>query len=97
MKPATRRVLLIAIGFGGLIATAVAQSGGGYDLRWNTQDAGAGTMTGANGYALIGTIGQSETGAAQAGNGGYALRGGFWPGAHAVGDTIFRGDFEPKP
>jgi len=51
-------------------------------------------MTGTSGYALVGTIGQSDAGAMQAGNGGYVVRGGFWPGAHAAGDTIFRGGFE---
>jgi len=33
MNPATRHALLVAIGACGLIATAGAQSGGGFELR----------------------------------------------------------------
>jgi hypothetical protein len=97
VKQATLHLWSVAIGLGGLIATAPAQTGGDYDLRWNTQDAGAATITGANGYVVVGTIGQPDAGVAQSGNGGFVLRGGFWPGAHNAGDTIFRGTFESGP
>ena len=38
-------------------AVALAQSGGGYDLTWNTSDSGGGVSSG-SGYALQGTVGQ---------------------------------------
>jgi len=97
MKAAMRRALLMAIGLAGSIATALAQSGGGYELLWSSQDAGAATMSGDSGDVLVGTIGQSDAGVVQSGNGGYTLRGGFWPGAHAAGDTIFRSSFDSAP
>ena len=75
----------------------IAQSGGGYDLHWNTQDAGASSASGANGYTLSGTVAQPDAKADGAmTNSGLILRGGFWPGAHAGADTIFGNGFEPK-
>jgi len=58
---------------------AVAQTGGGYDLTWNSVD-GGGTMfsTGGN-YALGGTIGQPDAGLLSGGS--YTLAGGFWSAA----------------
>jgi hypothetical protein len=55
--------------------TLLAQSGGAYDLSWNTIDGGGGTSTG-GAYALSGTIGQPDAGAMSGGN--YSLSGGFW-------------------
>lgn len=54
----------------------IAQTGGLYDLTWNTIDNG-GISTGTGGvYALAGTIGQPD---ADAVNGGvYGLNSGFW-------------------
>ena len=63
-------VLVVASGF------ALAQSGGGYDLTWNTIDNGGGTI-GNGGYTLNGTIGQPEA-SAPMNYGGYTLAGGFW-------------------
>lgn len=54
-----------------------AQSGGQYDLTWNTLDGGGGQSTGGL-YALTGTIGQPDAG--QIGGGVYTLGGGFWGG-----------------
>lgn len=62
----------------GLIITAsvvVAQSGGGYDLTWNTIDNGGGSSSG-GAYTIAGTIGQFDTGVMS--GGGYTLNGGFW-------------------
>ncbi len=53
-----------------------AQSGGGYDLTWSSVD-GGGMFSAGGGYALGGTVGQPDAGAALAG-GGYTLTGGFW-------------------
>ena len=55
--------------------TATAQSGGGYDLTWNTIDGGGGTSTG-GAYSLTGTIGQADAGAQSGGS--YTVGGGFW-------------------
>jgi len=56
---------------------AAAQSGGTYDLSWNTIDGGGGTSSGGP-YRLSGTIGQPDAGTMAGGS--YILAGGFWPG-----------------
>ena len=66
--------LIAALGIG-LARTAAAQSGGGYDLTWNTFDGGGGTSFGGT-YQLNGTIGQHDAGTHN--GGAYALSGGFW-------------------
>jgi len=76
----------------------LAQSGGGYDLHGNTQNAGGGMLSGASGYTLDGTIAQPDAnsfGAMTSAN-NYALLGGFWPGVDE-GDVIFRDGFEVSP
>jgi hypothetical protein len=55
---------------------ALAQSGNGYDLTWNTVDGGGRTVSGGGGYALGGTMGQPDAGALTGGR--YTLVGGFW-------------------
>lgn len=61
---------------------AIAQSGGTYDLTWNSIDSGGATNSTGGTFSLDGTIGQYDAGA---GNGGaFALSGGFWGG-----NTIF--------
>ena len=62
-------------------ATAVAQSGGAYDLTWNSVDGGGGTVMGGT-YTLDGTIGQSDAGSLSGGN--YTLNGGYWFAATSV-------------
>ncbi|BCX02708.1 MAG: hypothetical protein KatS3mg053_0646 [Candidatus Roseilinea sp.] len=61
---------------------AVAQTGGSYDLTWNTIDSGGATFSTGGGYSLGGTVGQADAGATLSG-GSYTLQGGFWtrPGA----------------
>ncbi len=61
-----------------LSAWVYAQSGGGYDLTWNTMGSGGGS-NGGGGYTLNGTIGQPEAGMLS--GGGYVLVGGFWESA----------------
>ncbi len=64
-----------------VVSIAVAQSGGGYDLTWNTIDGGGGTSS--NGaYTLNGTIGQADAGSLS--GSGYTLSGGFCVGAAAA-------------
>lgn len=59
-------------------ALVLAQSGGGYNLTWNTVDGGGYTFSTGGSYGLGGTIGQPDAGALS--GGGYALSGGFWAG-----------------
>jgi len=72
----TLLAILIALA---LAVGAAAQSGGGYDLTWNTVDGGGYTWSTGGGYALGGTVGQPDAGVLQ--GGGYTLVGGFWGGA----------------
>ena len=60
-----------------------AQSGGGFDLTWNTIDNGGVTFSSGGGYTLGGTAGQPD--AATWSGGGYTLTGGFWHAARASG------------
>jgi len=62
-----------------LASVALAQSGGGYDLSWNTIDGGGTTWSEGGGYSLGGTVGQPDAGVLS--GGGYTLAGGFWGGA----------------
>jgi hypothetical protein len=66
-------------------ATVLAQSGGGYDLTWNTIDNG-GILSSGGDYTLHGTIGQADAG--ELAGGGYTLAGGFWRSA-AVAHYIY--------
>lgn len=61
---------------------ALAQSGGQYDLTWNTVDGGGASLITGDGYELAGSIGQPDAGPALA-NVDYVLVGGFWSGALA--------------
>ena len=78
-----KRKLLFTISFLLLFAggAVLAQSGGGYDLSWNTVDGGGGTSNGGT-YELSGTIGQTDAGTMTGGT--YTLEGGFWGGVCAV-------------
>jgi hypothetical protein len=58
-----------------LSAWVYAQSGGSYDLAWNTLGGGGGSNIGGS-YTLNGTIGQPGAGVLS--SGGYNLVGGFW-------------------
>jgi len=78
MKPTTKILLALAallLLTGGAVVDA--QTGGDYDLSWNTVDGGAMFSTGGS-YSLGGTIGQSDAGTLSGGE--YTLVGGFWGG-----------------
>lgn len=69
--------LLMAVASFALLAGGVlAQSGGPYDLTWNTVDGGGHTFSVGGPYILGGTIGQADAGLML--GGGYSLAGGFW-------------------
>mgnify|MGYP000473091717 CR=1 FL=1 len=72
-------VLLVLTSLPLLAPVARAQSGGGYDLSWNTIDGGGTTWSEGGGYSLGGTAGQPDAGVLS--GGGYTLAGGFWGGA----------------
>ena len=55
------RILLAPLLVCVIAAVALAQSGGGYDLSWNTIAGGGGTSSGGN-YAMNGVIGQHGVG-----------------------------------
>ena len=82
MKP-TRKILLALAALlllaGG--AMVYAQTGGGYDLSWNTMDGGGAMFSTGGSYSLGGTIGQPDAG--KLSGGGYTLVGGFWSGTPA--------------
>lgn len=59
-------------------STTLAQTGGGYDLTWNSIDGGGAMLSTGGGYELGGTIGQPDAGMLS--GGGYMLVGGFWGG-----------------
>ncbi len=62
-----------------------AQSGGGYDLRWNTIAGGGTTFSAGGSYLLGGTMGQSDAGTMS--GGAYTLNGGFW--VDFLGNRLF--------
>lgn len=64
-------------------ALTLAQSGGGYDLSWNTVDGGGATFSTGGDYSLGGTAGQAEAGTLS--NGAFMLSGGFWGGGLSTG------------
>jgi hypothetical protein len=76
MRTHLRLTCLVATALAGAV-TSHAQSGGGYDLTWNTIDGGGGTSTGAT-YTMRCTIGQPDAGMFTGGT--YTLGGGFWKG-----------------
>jgi hypothetical protein len=71
--------LLLALA---LAPPARAQSGGGFDLSWNTVAGGGAMLSAGGGYDVSGTVGQNL--AATSTGGDFTLFGGFWnPGALA--------------
>ena len=78
-----RSIFLIAIALMLVAGVSIgqAQSGGGYDIKWNTIDGGGGTASG-GAYQLSGTLGQPDAG--QISGGAYTLGGGFWGGGVLV-------------
>lgn len=62
----------------GAPASALAQTGGTYDLTWNTIDGGGATFSTGGTYSLGGTIGQYDVGTLVGGS--YVLAAGFWKG-----------------
>ena len=85
-----RKLLLVVV----LVAVAlaawralptVAQTGGTYDLSWNSIDGGGATFATGGNYSLGGTIGQADAGVLS--GGAYTLTGGFWAALNTGGST----------
>lgn len=68
--------LLLVLGGG----SALAQSGGTFNLRTTTLDAGGGTSTG-GAFTLSGTVGQHDANPVPASGDSFTVIGGFWQGA----------------
>lgn len=66
-----------------VVPSASAQSGGTYDLSWNSVDGGGGTSVGGT-FALHGSVGQPDAGDLAGGT--FTLSGGFW--AVAASDVV---------
>ncbi len=69
-------LILLALTTSQTIEPASAQSGGGYDLTWNSIDGGGAMYSMGGTYSLGGTIGQADAGTMS--GGAYTLNGGFW-------------------
>lgn len=71
-----RTIVLIAVVAAMLVlaSAALAQSGGTFNLTWNTIDGGGGRVTSAS-YSMEGSIGQPDAG--QIASGSYSLMSGF--------------------
>lgn len=65
----------------------LAQSGGSYDVGWNTIDGGGVTFASGGAFTLGGSIGQPDAGVLA--GGAYTLKGGFWPGAAGMAWRVY--------
>jgi hypothetical protein len=87
---ATKRlaaVLLLVLSMLVLCTSALAQSGGPYELTWSTVDGGGETFSIGGDYSLGGTAGQPDAGVLEGGD--YTLAGGFWAGVSPVQYRIY--------
>jgi len=89
MQPLRRTIIGTLLVVVNLTATTMAQSGGSYDLTWNTIDGGGGTSSGGS-ITLTGTIGQPDAGFMSGGS--FEFSGGFWVGASPQLDPPGIGD-----
>jgi hypothetical protein len=71
------RTLLISLMMSLLLGSALAQSGGGYELSWWTIDGGGITFATGGSFDLGSTIGQPDASNPLTG-GAFSLTGGFW-------------------
>jgi hypothetical protein len=71
------RTLLISLMMSLLLGSALAQSGGGYELSWWTIDGGGITFATGGSFDLGSTLGQPDASNPLTG-GAFSLTGGFW-------------------
>lgn len=100
MQRPGRRLVLFLFALLALAALAaliafplLAQTGGGYDLTWNSIDGGGGVSSG-GGYLLSGTIGQADAGLSSGAV--YTLSGGFWTVAGVSNTEVSYSIFLPS-
>jgi hypothetical protein len=79
------KVLVIVCLLSLITLPVLAQSGGGYDLSWNTVDGGGGSSSGGI-FSLAGTAGQPDVGVMSGGE--FSLAGGFWGGGAVTNPQI---------
>ena len=75
------RTLVVTLTLLLIASTAHAQSGGGYNLSWNSIDGGGEMFSTGGGYEIGSTIGQPDAGETVMTGGGYAVTSGFWAAA----------------
>ncbi len=75
-------LLIIICLLGAALSKAQAQTGGGYELTWNTLESGGRAAAPDGSYSLAGNFGQPEVSPSLNGD-GYSLAGGFWSGIPA--------------
>jgi hypothetical protein len=80
-------VALVTLALLALVSSALAQSGGDYELTWSTVDGGGCMFSTGGGYSLGGTVGQPDAGLLTGGD--YNLGGGFWAGGVVVAGADF--------
>ena len=89
MRYATTRwtlaLLLLALGAAGLMwtqssRTALAQSGGGFDLSWHVVSSGGGPLAKSAGFQLNGTVSQPGVGTGLVTGASRQVGPGFWYG-----------------
>jgi hypothetical protein len=89
-KNGIRSLTVAALIVGTLLAAAnpaLAQSGGGYNIKKSTIDGGGVTFHTGGAYRLGGTVGQHDAG--NLSGGGYKLTGGFWSPVAAPGNIVW--------
>jgi hypothetical protein len=74
---------LVVLALLALVLPVLVQSGGLYDLSWNTVDGGGYTFSTGQAYTLGGTAGQADAGLLA--GGAYTLGGGLWGGGELAG------------
>ncbi|HOZ38974.1 MAG TPA: hypothetical protein PLH64_09540 [Anaerolineaceae bacterium] len=72
------RIILVTTLFLFVTLPVMAQSGGPYNLEWNTIDGGGGSLSTGGTYSVSGTAGQPDAGVMSGGE--FSLAGGFWGG-----------------
>lgn len=85
-----RSCLICLLALGSLSSAALSGSGGQFDISKYSINSG-GMVSSGGGFALTGTIAQSNAGV-MASSANFNLSGGFWPGG--ANDIIFISGFE---
>lgn len=85
--------VLTAICLVGITAALAQSSGGDFELKKSTIDAGGGAASGGS-FELVGTFAQAEANPRQSSGGEFMLAGGFWASTSSAAGRIFSDGFE---